>query len=59
MHDVVQNGKALMGYGAAGSQDRENSGLARQIQLLNGHISPGGLCRPSDNRAAILAALGM
>ena len=55
MHDVLPNGKALMKFGVAGCRDRENLGLVRSVDLLDGHMSPGGLCRPSDNFGAILA----
>jgi len=35
-----------------------NSGLVRYVDLLDSYMSPGGLCHPSDNFGAILAALG-
>lgn len=44
-----------MKFGVAGCRDRENLGLVRSVDLLDGHMSPGGLCRPSDNFGAILA----
>lgn len=33
-----------------------NSGLVRYVDLLDSYMSPGGLCHPSDNFGAILAA---
>src|ERR1700724_1908085 len=33
-----------------------NSGLGRYVDLLDSYMSPGGLCHPSDNFGAILAA---
>jgi 2-methylcitrate dehydratase len=33
-----------------------NSGLVRYLDLLDSYISPGGLCHPSDNFGAVLAA---
>ncbi|MDR3465573.1 MAG: MmgE/PrpD family protein [Xanthobacteraceae bacterium] len=33
-----------------------NSGLVRYVDLLDSHMSPGGLCHPADNFGAILAA---
>src|SRR5258708_7207713 len=33
-----------------------NSGLVRYVDLLDSYMSPGGLCHPSYNFAAILAA---
>jgi 2-methylcitrate dehydratase len=33
-----------------------NSGLVRYVDLLDSYMSPGGLCHPSDNFGAVLAA---
>src|SRR6478672_4753479 len=33
-----------------------NSGLTRYFDLLDSYMSPGGLCHPSDNFGAVLAA---
>src|SRR5882757_6128352 len=33
-----------------------NSGLTRYVDLLDSYMSPGGLCHPSDNFGAVLAA---
>src|ERR1700692_129554 len=33
-----------------------NAGLVRYVDLLDSYMSPGGLCHPSDNFGAILAA---
>src|SRR6201994_2610959 len=33
-----------------------NSALVRYVDLLDSYMSPGGLCHPSDNFGAILAA---
>jgi 2-methylcitrate dehydratase PrpD len=33
-----------------------NSGLVRYVDLLDSYLSPGGLCHPSDNFGAVLAA---
>jgi len=33
-----------------------NSGLVRYVDMLDSYMSPGGLCHPSDNFGAILAA---
>jgi 2-methylcitrate dehydratase len=33
-----------------------NSGLTRYVDLLDSYMSPGGLCHPSDNLGAVLAA---
>ena len=33
-----------------------NSGLVRYIDLLDSYMAPGGLCHPSDNFGAVLAA---
>ena len=33
-----------------------NSGLVRYVDLLSTHMLPGGLCHPSDNFGAVLAA---
>src|SRR4029077_8819099 len=33
-----------------------NSGLTRYVDLLDSYRSPGGLCHPSDNFGAVLAA---
>jgi 2-methylcitrate dehydratase len=33
-----------------------NSGLVRYLDLLDSYMSPGGLCHPSDNFGAVLAA---
>jgi 2-methylcitrate dehydratase len=35
-----------------------NSGLVRYVDLLDSYMSPGGLCHPSDNFGAVLAAAG-
>jgi 2-methylcitrate dehydratase len=33
-----------------------NSGLVRYVDLLDSYMAPGGLCHPSDNFGAVLAA---
>jgi len=33
-----------------------NSSLTRYVDLLDSYMSPGGLCHPSDNFGAVLAA---
>ncbi|TAM52494.1 MAG: MmgE/PrpD family protein [Paraburkholderia sp.] len=33
-----------------------NAGLVRYVDLLDSYMSPGGLCHPSDNFGAVLAA---
>src|SRR6266446_9159638 len=33
-----------------------NSGLTRYVDLLDSYMSPGGLCHPSNNFGAVLAA---
>ena len=33
-----------------------NSGLTRYVDLLDSYMSPGGVCHPSDNFGAVLAA---
>jgi len=35
-----------------------NSRLVRYVDLLDSYMSPGGLCHPSDNFGAVLAAAG-
>ncbi|MBN3751345.1 MmgE/PrpD family protein [Paraburkholderia sp. Tr-20389] len=48
----------LIGGGHAAPDEAAlyNSGLVRYVDLLDSYMSPGGLCHPSDNFGAILAA---
>jgi 2-methylcitrate dehydratase len=49
---------SLIGGGTASPDQAAlyNSGLVRYVDLLDSYMSPGGLCHPSDNFGAILAA---
>jgi len=49
---------SLIGGGRAAPDDAAlyNAGLVRYVDLLDSYMSPGGLCHPSDNFGAILAA---
>ncbi|KER68447.1 2-methylcitrate dehydratase [Burkholderia cepacia] len=49
---------SLIGGGSAAPDQAAlyNSGLVRYVDLLDSYMSPGGLCHPSDNFGAILAA---
>ena len=53
-----QGSCTLIGGGTAALDEAAlyNSGLVRYVDLLDSYMSPGGLCHPSDNFGAILAA---
>jgi 2-methylcitrate dehydratase len=53
-----QGSCTLIGGGTAAPDEAAlyNSGLVRYVDLLDSYMSPGGLCHPSDNFGAILAA---
>jgi 2-methylcitrate dehydratase len=48
---LIDDGKTSVDQGAL-----FNSGLVRYVDVLDGYMSPGGLCHPSDNFGTVLAA---
>jgi 2-methylcitrate dehydratase len=57
--DEYRGGTCTLIGGGTTSPDQAalyNSGLVRYVDLLDSYMSPGGLCHPSDNFGAILAA---